>query len=121
MRLPPRPARARPPAPAECSCRVVTALRKDVPVTVEASGTVTPINQVDLRAQTTSTVRDVLVKDGQTVSKGQVLFRFDERADRANLDKARAQLARDKANLSDLQRQYDRAKELLAQNPPKSR
>lgn len=94
---------------------VVTALRKDVPVTVEASGTVTPINQVDIRAQTTSTVRDVLVKDGQTVAKGQVLFRFDERADRANLDKARAQLARDKASLSDLQRQYDRAKELLAQ------
>ncbi|WP_158218979.1 efflux RND transporter periplasmic adaptor subunit [Roseateles aquatilis] len=94
---------------------VVTALRRDVPVVVEASGTVSPINQVDLRAQTTSTIRDVLVKDGQTVAKGQVLFRFDDRADRANLDKARAQLARDKASLSDLQRQYERAKELLAQ------
>lgn len=94
---------------------VVTAMRRDVPVTVEASGTVTPINQVDIRAQTTSTVRDVLVHDGQTVAKGQPLFRFDERADRANLDKARAQLARDKASLSDLQRQYERAKELLAQ------
>lgn len=95
---------------------VVTAQRRDVPVTVEASGTVTPINQVDLRAQTTSTISDVLVHDGQTVTKGQVLFRFDERADRANLDKARAQLARDKASLGDLQRQYERAKDLLAQN-----
>lgn len=94
---------------------VVTAQRRDVPVTVEASGTVTPINQVDIRAQTTSTVRDVLVRDGQTVAKGQPLFRFDERADRANLDKARAQLARDKASLADLQRQYERAKDLLAQ------
>ena len=95
---------------------IVTAQRRDVPVTVEASGTVSPINQVDLRAQTTSTIRDVLVHDGQTVTKGQVLFRFDERADRANLDKARAQLARDKAALGDLQRQYERAKDLLAQN-----
>lgn len=94
---------------------VVAAQRRDVPVTVEASGTVTPINQVDIRAQTTSTVRDVLVRDGQTVAKGQPLFRFDERADRANLDKARAQLARDKASLADLQRQYERAKDLLAQ------
>ncbi len=94
---------------------VVTAQRRDVPVTVEASGTVTPINQVDIRAQTTSTVRDVLVRDGQTITKGQPLFRFDERADRANLDKARAQLARDKASLADLQRQYERAKDLLAQ------
>ncbi|MDH0864871.1 efflux RND transporter periplasmic adaptor subunit [Mitsuaria sp. GD03876] len=94
---------------------VVTAQRRDVPVTVEASGTVTPLNQVDVRAQTTSTVRDVLVHDGQTVAKGQPLFRFDDRADRANLDKARAQLARDKASLGDLQRQYERAKDLLAQ------
>ncbi|MBB3194622.1 efflux RND transporter periplasmic adaptor subunit [Roseateles terrae] len=94
---------------------VVPARQQDVPVVVEASGTVAALNQVDIRAQTTSTVREVLVKDGQSVTQGQVLFRFDERADRANLDKARAQLARDKAALADLQRQYERAKELVAQ------
>lgn len=94
---------------------VVTARQQDVPVVVEASGTVAALNQVDIRPQTTSTVQDVLVKDGQSVTKGQLLFRFDARADRANLDKARAQLARDKAALADLQRQYDRAKELVDQ------
>lgn len=94
---------------------VVTARQQDVPVVVEASGTVAALNQVDIRPQTTSTVQDVLVKDGQSVTKGQLLFRFDERADRANLDKARAQLARDKAALADLQRQYNRAKELVDQ------
>ncbi|WP_177200944.1 efflux RND transporter periplasmic adaptor subunit [Roseateles sp. YR242] len=94
---------------------VVLARQQDVPVVVEASGTVAALNQVDVRAQTTAIVRDVLVKDGQSVHKGQLLFRFDERADRANLDKARAQLAKDKASLADLQRQYERAKELLAQ------
>jgi multidrug efflux pump subunit AcrA (membrane-fusion protein) len=71
---------------------------------------------VDLRAQTTSTVAQVLVKDGQFVKKGELLFRFDDRADRAALDKARAQLARDRASLADLERQLTRAKELLAQN-----
>lgn len=95
---------------------VVQAQRRDVPVMIEASGTVTALNQVDVRAQTTSTVREVLIKDGDTVRKGQLLFRFDDRADRANLDKARAQLARDRASLADLERQYRRAQELLEQN-----
>jgi RND family efflux transporter MFP subunit len=95
---------------------VVKALRQDVPVTLEASGTVTALSNVDLRAQTTSTVREVLVKDGQAVRKGELLFRFDDRADRANLDKARAQAARSRASMADLERQYQRARELLAQN-----
>lgn len=95
---------------------VITALQMDVPVTLEASGTVTALKTVDLRAQTTSTIKDVLIKEGHNVKRGDLLFRFDERADRANLDKARAQLARDRATLADLDRQYRRAKELLAQN-----
>lgn len=95
---------------------VIQALRQDVPVTVEASGTVTALNQVDLRAQTTSTVKDVLIRDGDTVRRGQPLFRFDDRADRANLEKARAQLARDRAAAADLERQLKRAQELRAQN-----
>ncbi|MFG6467400.1 efflux RND transporter periplasmic adaptor subunit [Roseateles sp. BYS87W] len=95
---------------------VVKVRQADVPITLEASGTVTALQSVDLRAQTTSTVAQVLVKDGQNVKKGELLFRFDDRADRASLDKARAQLARDRASLLDLERQLNRAKELKAQN-----
>ncbi|MDC8772401.1 efflux RND transporter periplasmic adaptor subunit [Roseateles albus] len=95
---------------------VFSALKQDVPVTLEASGTVAALNLLDIRAQTTSIVKDVLIKDGQTVRKGDLLFRFDDRAARADLDKARAQLARDRNNLADLQRQHQRAVELRAQN-----
>jgi RND family efflux transporter MFP subunit len=95
---------------------VVKVQQADVPITVEASGTVTALQSVDLRAQTTSIVAQVLVKDGQTVKKGDLLFRFDDRADRAVLEKARAQLARDRASQTDLERQLKRAKELVAQN-----
>ena len=95
---------------------VVKVQQADVPITVEASGTVTALQSVDLRAQTTSTVAQVLVKDGQNVRKGDLLFRFDDRADRAGLEKARAQLARDRAAQSDLERQLKRARELVAQN-----
>lgn len=103
-------------APPPQNVTVVQVRQADVPITVEASGTVTALQSVDLRAQTTSTVAQVLVKDGQTVKKGQLLFRFDDRADRAALEKARAQLARDRASLADLERQLNRAKELRAQN-----
>lgn len=95
---------------------VVKVQRADVPVTVEASGTVTALQSVDLRAQTTSTVAQVLVKDGQTVKRGELLFRLDDRADRAALEKVRAQLARDRAAQADLERQLRRARELVAQN-----
>ncbi|MCV2420942.1 efflux RND transporter periplasmic adaptor subunit [Paucibacter sp. DJ2R-2] len=95
---------------------VMAARLQDVPVTVEASGTVASLKTVDLRAQTSSVVREVLIKDGDTVRRGQVLFRFDDRPDRANVERARAQLARDRASLADAERQYKRAQELRAQN-----
>jgi RND family efflux transporter MFP subunit len=103
-------------APPAQNVSVMQVKQADVPLTVEASGTVTALQSVDLRAQTTSTVAQVLVKDGQTVKKGELLFRFDDRADRAALEKARAQLARDRASQADLERQLNRAKELKAQN-----
>lgn len=103
-------------APPAQNVGVVKVRQADVPITIEASGTVTAVQSVDLRAQTTSTVAQVLVKDGQNVRKGDLLFRFDDRADRASLDKARAQLARDRASLADLERQLNRAKDLKAQN-----
>lgn len=98
------------------SVGVVKASQQDVPVTIEASGTVAALRSVDLRAQTTSTVRQLLIKDGDAVRAGQPLLRFDERADRANHDKARAQLERSRAQLADLERQLRRAQELRAQN-----
>ncbi|HEY0955170.1 MAG TPA: efflux RND transporter periplasmic adaptor subunit [Roseateles sp.] len=111
---PPAAGAAATPPPQNVS--VVQVKQADVPITLEASGTVTALQSVDLRAQTTSTVAQVLVKDGQMVKKGELLFRFDDRADRAALEKARAQAARDRAALSDLERQLNRAKELKAQN-----
>lgn len=101
---------------AALSVGTITALLQEVPVTVEASGTVAALKLVDLRAQTTSTVKEVLIKDGQNLQRGQLLFRFDDRADRANVEKARAQVVRDRATLADFERQFQRAQDLRAQN-----
>ena len=81
-------------APPSQNVGVVKVRQADVPVVVEASGTVTALQSVDLRAQTTSTVAQVLVKDGPSVKKGALLLRFVDRAPGAELEKARAQLAR---------------------------
>ncbi|MBI3367521.1 MAG: efflux RND transporter periplasmic adaptor subunit, partial [Burkholderiales bacterium] len=95
---------------------VFTAQQRDVPVTVESAGTVVALDSVDVRPQITGTIAEVLVKDGQFVRRGEPLFRLDDRADRANLERAKAQLLRDQATLADLDRQWKRAQELRAQN-----
>jgi RND family efflux transporter MFP subunit len=89
--------------------------RQDVGIAVASNGTVTPLRTVDLHPQTTSTIRTVHIKEGQFVKAGQLMFSLDDRADRANVDKARAQVARDEASLGDLERQYKRSQELFAQ------
>lgn len=94
---------------------VVTPARRDVPVVQQANGTVTPLRTVDLHPQTIATIRQVHIKEGQFVKAGALLFSLDDRADRANLDKARAQVERDRAQLADLERQYKRNQELFAQ------
>jgi multidrug efflux pump subunit AcrA (membrane-fusion protein) len=95
---------------------VQAAQQRDVPVTIEAAGTVVSLNTVDVRPQVTGTIAEVAVREGQFVRAGDLLFKLDDRADRANVDKARAQLSRDRASLADLERQWQRAQDLRAQN-----
>ena len=96
----------------------VTTLRvaeRDMSVNLKANGTVTPLSSVDIRAQLTSTVANIHVKEGQFVRKGELLVTLDARSEEANVAKARAQLAKDEAALADARRQFARAQQLLAQ------
>jgi membrane fusion protein, multidrug efflux system len=95
---------------------VVAPQRQDVAVVQQANGTVTPIRTVDLHPQTTATIRQVHIKEGQFVKAGELMFSLDDREDRANLDKAQAQVARDRASLADLERQFKRGQDLFAQH-----
>ncbi len=90
--------------------------REDVPVVLQLTGTVTSLNSVEVRPQVSNLVREVHAKEGQFVKAGQLLFTLDDRVDRANLQKAQAQLQRDIASQSDLDRQVKRSQELVAQN-----
>ena len=83
--------------------------QKDFPVVVDSTGSTVAVNVVDIRPQVTNVVSKVHIKDGQMVKAGDVLFSLDDRADRANFEKA-------KAAADDAQRQYERSVELLRQN-----
>ena len=62
---------------------------------LEATGTVTALNSVDVRPQISSTITKVHIREGQFVKPGQPLFTLDARNDEVNVTKARAQLAKD--------------------------
>lgn len=83
--------------------------QKDYPVIVEATGNTVSSHIVDIRPQVTNIIAKVHIKEGQDVKAGDILFTLDDRADRANYEKA-------KALADDAQRQAKRAKDLLAQN-----
>lgn len=103
-------AKRAPPAIAVATAQAET---RDVPVSLTANGTVTALQTVDLRSQVTSTVREVHIREGQDVRKGDLLFSLDARADEANLQKAEAQVAKDRADLANAQRNLERQRELF--------
>src|SRR5271169_1667641 len=71
--------------------------QKTMPVEVTAVGNVESIATISIRAQVPGEVQAVNFKEGDFVTKGQVLLTIDPRPYKAALDQARATLARDKA------------------------
>ena len=96
------------------STQIVSA--ESIDVTIDANGTVSSLNNVEIRPQVTSPIRQVHIKEGQFVTAGQVLFTLDDRADQANFEKLRAQVVKDQTALEDLQRQLKRNQELVEKN-----
>jgi RND family efflux transporter MFP subunit len=84
-------------------------------VEVETSGIIQARKTVELRPQVAGTVREITVREGDTVRAGQLILRLDDRNERAQLERARAQLLKDEAALEDAERQARRSRELLAQ------
>jgi RND family efflux transporter MFP subunit len=96
---------------------VVTAKvdRRDVPLRLQANGTVVALQSVELRAQITGTIREVHIKEGQFVKANELLVSIDSRAQDANVQKASAQVEKDLSDLASAKRNLDRQQELFAQ------
>jgi len=93
--------------------KAVRAVTKPMPVLIEAVGTVEPEQSVQVRAQVSGVLQNVLFKEGDKVKAGQTLFQIDPRTFQAQHNQALAALARDRAQLENARAQQQRLEPLL--------
>lgn len=77
---------------------------REMPVRVDVIGTVEPLATVAVKSRIDGLIIEVGFAEGDFVNAGQVLFRMDDRAARAQLAQAEANLLRDQAQLADAAR-----------------
>ena len=91
-------------------------VRQDLISVVTASGEIKPRNYVNIGADAIGRITEILVKEGDRVRKGDVLFEIDPRPFQAALAQAQANLAKDQAQLDRAKTQDARNLDLLKQN-----
>ena len=102
-----------PQRPRTVSVELARAERKQVPVDVDAIGTVTPISSVALKSRLETTILEVHFEDGARVNEGDLLFTLDARQIDAQIEQAEGVLARDHAQLEAAQRDVRRFGDLI--------
>ncbi|TVP42497.1 MAG: efflux RND transporter periplasmic adaptor subunit [Gemmatimonadales bacterium] len=90
------------------SVAVVEVVPRDLSREIELSGSIEPIREIRVAARMGGIVRAAPHEEGDRVTGGQILARFDVSEEEAELRRARA-------ILEEAERSYDRARELVAQ------
>ncbi|MDR0458216.1 MAG: efflux RND transporter periplasmic adaptor subunit [Burkholderiaceae bacterium] len=93
-----------------------TAKEGDLPILIDALGTVTPLRTVSLVPQVSGILLATPFTEGQIVKKGQVLVRIDPRSYQQALTQAQGDLVRDQAQLAAAQVTWRRYRLLLDQD-----
>ncbi|CAM3006467.1 RND family efflux transporter, MFP subunit [Pseudomonas gessardii] len=107
-----RPAKTKLAASSAVPVRVVSVAQQDIPRFVSGIGSVLSLHSVVIRPQVDGILTKLLVKEGQLVKAGDLLASIDDRAIRASLDQAKAQLGESQAQLQVAQVNLKRYKEL---------
>ncbi|MCC2958545.1 efflux RND transporter periplasmic adaptor subunit, partial [Massilia sp. IC2-477] len=94
---------------------VATAEQTDIPVNIDALGTVVPAATATVRPQVAGVVQKILFSEGQAVKAGQVLATIDPRPFEMALLQARGQRQRDEAQLENARLLLSRYRTLLEQ------
>jgi membrane fusion protein, multidrug efflux system len=95
---------------------VAVAGKADLPVTLDALGTVTAAATSTVRPQVSGILQKVLFREGQMVKAGQVLAQIDPRPFQLQLMQASGQRERDEAQLENARLTLERYRTLLAQD-----
>ena len=93
---------------------VAPAARADVPVYLDAVGTIKALNTVTVRPQVDGKLLSVNFKEGDDIKKGDVLAKIDPVIYQAQLNQAIAKKAQDEAQLANSKIDLERYEELAA-------
>ena len=85
---------------------------RDVPYIIEAVGTVKPSTTVTLVSRTAGELQEVLVRDGDDVSQGQILFEIEKAPYAIAQKQAAARLESDRAKLAKARDDLSRAQKM---------
>jgi multidrug efflux system membrane fusion protein len=91
---------------------VATVERRDVPVVLQATGTVEPVQTAAVAAQVDGLIEQVLFREGDEVAAGQKLLQIDARPYQAGLAQAAANLSRDVAQAANAEQDRARFEDL---------
>jgi multidrug efflux system membrane fusion protein len=92
---------------------VATATKGDLPVFLNGLGNVTAFNTVTVRSRVDGQIVKINFVEGQNVNAGEALVEIDPRPFHVQLEQAEGQLAKDQAQLRDVQVDYERFKLLF--------
>ncbi len=95
---------------------LATATRQDIPIQLEALGTVQAVATITIRAQVDGQLIEVAFTEGQEVKRGDLLARIDPRPYQAALAQAQAKQAQDQALLNNARLDLSRYQELARSN-----
>ena len=95
---------------------VATAAQQDVPIFLDALGTVQAFNTVTIKPMVDGPLLAVNFSEGQDVKKGDLLAQIDPRTYQAALDQAVAKKAQDEAQLANARLDLARYTKLVANN-----
>ncbi|MDE1902471.1 MAG: efflux RND transporter periplasmic adaptor subunit [Alphaproteobacteria bacterium] len=79
---------------------IAAVTQQPMPVRIETIGTVQTIANVVVKSRVDGYITDVLIKDGQFVKTGEIMFKLDDRAARAQLEQMKAQLENAKRDVA---------------------
>jgi membrane fusion protein, multidrug efflux system len=105
-----------PVADAAQSVTVATAAKGDIPVTVNASGTVNSLATVTVKSRLSGYLTDIYFREGQMVKKGDLLAQVDPRPYEAVLAQYQRQLEKDQALLDNARLDLEHYQRLTQQD-----
>jgi membrane fusion protein (multidrug efflux system) len=109
-----QPQAATPAPPPSVGVQVVS--QKGVNRSFEFVGRIKAVNEVELRARVEGFLEKVLFTEGQHVKVGQLLYQIEKVQYQAEVDRTKANIAIDEAELINAQVQYSRSLDLSKQN-----